>query len=278
MEIARNIHLLKHSFNIRLNNGLTVERFVNSIIIFGEKIILIDTGVRDSYVKIKSYIEKEGRSIEEVGSIILSHSHPDHIGSAAMIKEVSDCTIYSHIGEKQWIENIELQAVERPVPGFFDLLDKSVKVDKCLLDGQTIIAEDITLDIIHSPGHSPGSINIFFREENILFTADSILLKGDIPNYDNYKELKQSLEIIANRVKPDLLLSSWKEPVYSKKEQNLLLKDALRYLSEIDTTVKEVYSNKKAGDLENCREVIKKLNMPEFMVNPIVDSSFRSHL
>jgi hydroxyacylglutathione hydrolase len=194
MKLTEKIHLLKLDFEIILNPQQKVERFVNCIIIFGNKITLIDTGVKGSEIKIFNYIKENQREIAEIETIILSHSHPDHIGSAAKIKDITGCNIFAHEGEKKWIENIETQVKERPVPNFFYLVDKSVKIDKFLKHGQEIKAdEDVTLLIIHSPGHSKGSINILFKKDKILFTADSIPLANDIPNYDNYNDLMKSL-------------------------------------------------------------------------------------
>lgn len=89
------------------------------------------------------------------------------------------------------------------------MVNRSVKVDKLLEDKQLInIDKDITIEIIHSPGHSKGSINILFKENNILFTADSIPLKNDIPNYDSYPDLMNSLEGIKKRNDFSILLTS----------------------------------------------------------------------
>ncbi len=120
-------------------------------------------------------------------------------------------------------ENIEIQVKERPVPGFFNLVDQSVKIDELLKHGDEIKAdEDVTLRIIHSPGHSKGSINILFKEDKILFTADSVPLKNDIPNYDNFNELMNSLNMIRANKKYDTLLSSWAAPLQINKIEKFL--------------------------------------------------------
>ncbi len=132
---------------------------------------------------------------------------------------MTNCEVLAHRGEIDWIENIEIQNKERPVPGFFNLADRSVKVDKLLEDKQLInIDKDITIEIIHSPGHSKGSINILFKEDNILFTADSIPLKNDIPNYDSYPDLMNSLEGINERNDFSILLTSWTPPLMDGPE------------------------------------------------------------
>jgi hydroxyacylglutathione hydrolase len=136
MKLTEKIHLLRLDFQINLNQHEKIDRFVNCLIVFGEKIALIDTGTRDSFPNIFKYIKENNRDISEIETVIPSHSHPDHIGSAAEIKNITGCRILAHESEKSWIENIAIQHRERPVPGFFELVDQSVKIDAFLEHGQ----------------------------------------------------------------------------------------------------------------------------------------------
>lgn len=279
MKITEKIHLLRLDFKINLNSQKQIERFVNSIIIFGEKITLIDTGTKDSAHHIFSYIKENSRDISDIEAVILSHSHPDHIGSAAEIKKVTGCRILAHESEKNWIENIEAQVKERPVPAFFELVDKSVKIDKFLEHGLQVKAdEDVSLKIIHSPGHSKGSINIFFPEDKILFTADSIPIKNDIPNYDDFNDLMDSLHRIRSTQDLSILLTSWSPPLTDRKEIEIFLDEGESYLKVLDKTVKSIYIGEESEALEFCRKVILKLGLPDFYVNPIVDKAFKGHI
>lgn len=278
MKLTEKIHLLKLDFEIVMSPEKKLSRFVNTIIIFGDKITLVDTGVKDSEEKIFDYIKQNGRHYSEIGTVILSHSHPDHIGSAAKIKELTNCKILAHSGEADWIENIEVQNNERPVPGFFNLVNRSVKIDNKLEGGQILKADqDITLKIIHSPGHSKGSVNILFIEDRILFTADSIPLKNDIPNYDNYNDLMKSLEIIKENNDYDTLLTSWTPPLFEKSETDKVLIEGADYMLMIDQIVKEIYAGKESEPFEFCKMTVKRLGLPPFLAAPVVDRAFRGH-
>jgi len=279
MKLTEKIHLLPLDFEIKFNPNMKINRFVNSLIIFGKKITLIDTGVKGCAIKISDYMKENGRDIAEVETVILSHSHPDHIGSAAEIKRITGCRVLAHEGEKGWIENIEAQVKERPVPGFFDLVDEPVKIDGSLEHGRRVKAdENITLKIIHSPGHSRGSINILFEEDRILFTADSIPVKNDIPNYDNFYDLMKSLNRIRTSEDYALLLTSWTVALNDRKEIEKFLDEGERYLKALDDAVKCIYTGVEAAPLEFCRKAIIKLGLPEFYINPIVDRAFRGHI
>jgi len=278
MKLTEKIHLLPLDFEIKFNPNMKINRFVNSLIIFGEKITLIDTGVKGCATKISDYIKENSRDITEVETVILSHSHPDHIGSASEIKRITGCRVLAHEGEKGWIEDIKAQVKERPVPGFFDLLDEPVKIDRFLEHGQEVKADkNITLKIIHSPGHSSGSINILFEEDRILFTADSIPVKKDIPNYDNFNDLVRSLNSIRTNRDYTILLTSWTPPITDPEKIEKFLNEGEIYMRALDDAVKGIYTGDEAVPLEFCRKVILKLGLPEFYINPVVDRAFRGH-
>lgn len=277
MKLTENIHQLQIDFEIALTPEKKLPRFVNILIILGDKITLVDTGVKGSEQKIFEYIRSCSRDISEIENVILSHSHPDHIGSAARIKELTGCRVMAHTAEKEWIENIDLQNSQRPVPGFFNLVDRSVSIDEFLTDGREIIVKDgLTLKFIHAPGHSKGSLNILFKEARILFTADSIPLKNDIPNYDNFVDLMNSLAAIRTNDLYGILLTSWTPPVMSKEEIGKLLNEGEEYMKRIDRAVKACYKNSSDEFPASCKCAVEQLGLPPFLVNPVVDRAFKS--
>jgi hydroxyacylglutathione hydrolase len=279
MKISGNIHQLRIDFEITVTPEIKIPRFVNILIVFGDKITLIDTGVKESEKVIFDYIVENGRNISDIERVILSHSHPDHIGSAAQIREKTGCRIQAHKDEREWIEDITIQNRERPVPGFFNLVNRSVKIDYLLADGQELIlGKELTAKIIHSPGHSKGSLNILFSEDKVLFTADSIPLKNDIPNYDNYTDLLNSLSIIRSDKRYDTLLTSWTAPLINRADIDELITEGEEYVKKIDTAVKEFFVNGKDDFPNSCKETIARLGLPLFHVNPLVNRALLSHL
>lgn len=276
MKITDQVHLLKIDFDVVISPEKKLPRFVNAIIVFGDKIALIESGVKGSEEKIRQYIEEQGRSFTEIEILILSHAHPDHIGSAATIKELTGCKVLAHEAEKEWIENIDIQNRQRPVPGFFNLVDSSVKIDAFLSDGQVFqISGGPAMKIIHTPGHSKGSVNVEFLDDKILFTADSVPLKNDIPNYDNYADLMRSLKMIEDS-DFKVLLSSWSAPLYDKKEVGIFIDEGRNYMQKIDEIVKECYAG--AYNSDACKMAVTKLGLPPFLATPLVDNAFKSHL
>jgi hydroxyacylglutathione hydrolase len=277
MKISDNIHQLRIDFNIQLTPEKILPRFVNVIIVFGDKITLIDTGLKGSETTIFDYIRQNGYSMADIGTVILSHSHPDHIGSAARIKALTGCKIRAHEGEREWIENIEVQNQQRPVPGFFNLVDRSVRIDEYLSDGQVLnLGEEVTAEVICTPGHSAGMLSLLFRDDKVLFTGDAIPLKNDIPNYNNYLQLIDSLNKIRKQ-EYQTLLTSWTPAFTDKAEIEKLIADGEAYLKQIDKVVKENYTGEETEPLQFCRKTAATLGLPPFLANAIVDRAFRSH-
>lgn len=108
------IHQLKIHFMVKEN----VNRFVYVYIIEADFLYLIDSGVYGCEKQIALYLKQIGRDISEIRAIFLTHAHPDHIGSARWFQKNVGCKIYASAGEKRWIEDIDLQFKERPIPNF----------------------------------------------------------------------------------------------------------------------------------------------------------------
>ncbi len=117
-----------------------------------------------------------------------------------------------------------------------------------------------------------------FREDKILFTADSIPLKNDIPNYDNYFELMDSLEAISRSTDIKILLTSWTPPLFNKEDIERLIKEGKEYMKYVDSVVQDCYKDKNTPALDYCKEAVSKIGLPLFLVTPLVDKAFKSHI
>jgi glyoxylase-like metal-dependent hydrolase (beta-lactamase superfamily II) len=129
MQVTPAIHALRHPFQVPVAPGIVLDRFVNSYLIVGETITLIDTGVASCETRIFEYIRSIGRDPSEISLVILTHSHPDHIGAARAIREATGCSVAAHPAERAWIEDVERQNRERPVPGFATLVGGPVPLE-----------------------------------------------------------------------------------------------------------------------------------------------------
>jgi glyoxylase-like metal-dependent hydrolase (beta-lactamase superfamily II) len=279
MQITDHVHALKIPFQITDPSGQEIARFVYAFLIYGQKIYLIDSGVAGSERIILDYLKTTGRSPQEISRLILTHAHPDHIGAAAAIKGISSCTVAAHAAEKAWIEDVDLQAKERPVPGFFSLVGGSVKVDQTLQEGDILHLEgDLTLQVLHTPGHSPGSLSLWLAEDYALFSADAIPIAGDMPIYLDILASVRSIQKLASIPKIKLLLAAWDEP-RSGREAYRIMDEGLQYLQRIHSSVLKVGGEKPGlNPMQLCQRVLVELGLPQIMANPLVAESFQASL
>jgi len=281
MQVSEHLHILKIPFQVPISREIRLDRFVNVLLVYGEsEVILVDCGVAGAEERIFSYLEETGRQVVDLKRMVLSHSHPDHLGSARTIKRRTDCLIHAHFAEQEWIEDTNRQNKERPVPGFDALVGGSVPVDILLKHGNKIeLGHGLTMEVIHTPGHSPGSISLHIPNDSAVFTGDAIPVPGDLPIFTYWQQSIDSITRISSLPKTKLLLSSWAQPVEGE-EKNEVIANGLGWLHEIKKAVVEAASRNHPGNdpLALCRIVCEKLGLPPAAVNPLVARSFAACL
>lgn len=278
MQVTEHIHAIKIPFQVRSFSGIPVDRFVYAYLVYGvERICLIDCGVAGSERVLFDYVRSTGRSPDEIARIVQTHAHPDHIGATRTIKQATGCIVAAHLGDKPWIEDIDLQCKERPIPNFQSLVAGSVAVDRSLEDGDVLdLGDDLGLEVLHTPGHSNGSISLVLLEDRALFSGDAIPLAGDLPIYDDVLASVKSIKKLKGIDGVKVLLSSWDDPqegdqVYQRMD------DGLQYLQRIHEAIINVVGDDRSlasNEAELCKRVLLELGFPAQAANPIVARSF----
>lgn len=124
-------------------------------------------------------------AIKEVGirieKILLTHGHLDHVGGAAELKAaLGNVPIEGpHKADAMIMANVEKQAATYGVPGTM----KNATSDRWLVDGDTVSVAGHTFEILHCPGHSPGSVVMFNRAQRFALMGD-VLFQGSIGRTD----------------------------------------------------------------------------------------------
>jgi hydroxyacylglutathione hydrolase len=187
--------------------------------------------------------------------------------------------ILCHSAEKDWVEDVQRQAIERPVPGFDSLVGGSISVDGLLQDGDRLeIEEVIQCKVIHTPGHSAGSISLFFEDEKIFFSGDALPVPGDLPVYDDIAVCASSIKKMRELKNIEILLSSWEAPIRGKNQINQRIESGIIYLQKIHNAVLNAYEESKQTDMELCKQVLTVLGLPPFVANPLLVKAFTSSL
>jgi glyoxylase-like metal-dependent hydrolase (beta-lactamase superfamily II) len=279
MQVNKHVHALRIPYYVMTPSGTNMERFVYVYLISGMEVCLIDTGVASSEEVIFDYVRTIGRKVSDISRIILTHSHPDHIGATRAIKMETGCSVAVHSAEKAWVENVELQARERPVAGFHSLVSGSAAVDRTLEDGDIIdLSCGLKLHVLHTPGHSKGSISLLVPGYNILFSGDAVPVPGDVPGYEDVLASVNSIKRLKGIHGIRHLLASRDEPRKGNQAYERM-EEGLRYIQRIHTAVLDASDNDLSPEpMQLCTRVLEELGIPSVASNPLVARSFEAHL
>ncbi|WLD92055.1 MBL fold metallo-hydrolase [Alkalihalobacillus sp. AL-G] len=113
-------------------------------------------------------------------AILLTHAHFDHIGALEEVRKEWQIPVYLHPDEKDWPENPDLNG-----SSFFPMVKpvKASKADREIKHGQSLTLGHFTCDVLHTPGHSPGSVSFHFEGEGIVLSGDALFM-GSIGRTD----------------------------------------------------------------------------------------------
>ena len=279
MKVTEHIHAIKIPFKLMVGSGTTLDRFVYAFLIYGERICLIDAGVSSSHNMIFDYVKKTGRDPREISLLVLTHAHPDHMGGAQSVQRESGCRVAAHKDDMPWIEDVERQHKERPIGNFHDLVEASVKVDLPMGDGDKLdLGDGKTLEVIHTPGHSKGSVCLLFQEDGALITGDAVPISGAVPIYEDVVLSIQSVRKLREIQDVKVLLTSWDEPHHGDRVYEIM-DEGLQYFQNIhEVVLKEKASAPDSDVMELSGRILKGLGLPEVALIPIVVRSLQAHL
>ncbi len=143
---------------------------------------IIDGSILRSTPAILSQITASGRKLTDIRRILLTHAHPDHVGALPTLQAQSGAQVITSEIEKPYAEGT--LPVVRPDPASLSrwtrrmpnlpMPKQAVKVDRTVRDGDLIEALG-GLQVIATPGHSPGHICFWQPERKILFVGDVMM-------------------------------------------------------------------------------------------------------
>ncbi|HWH24606.1 MAG TPA: MBL fold metallo-hydrolase [Candidatus Limnocylindria bacterium] len=130
--------------------------------------------------------------------IVSTHRHWDHIGDNAAVAEATGAKIAAHLADRHGLERPERLYAPFPIPPSVPALD--------LAESSDIRFGDIRLTVLHTPGHTEGSVCLLADSERLLFTGDTLFASGwgrtDLPGGDE-EQIVDSLARLA-ALPPDL--------------------------------------------------------------------------
>ncbi|MCM3788421.1 MBL fold metallo-hydrolase [Domibacillus sp. 8LH] len=112
-------------------------------------------------------------------AVLLTHAHFDHIGAVRPLKEAFNMPVYLHEKEAEWLENADLNGSSRFGMGSIT----APPADVLIRNEEDLTIDLFTFKLLHTPGHSPGSVSYYFEEGGALFAGDTLFM-GSIGRTD----------------------------------------------------------------------------------------------
>ena len=172
----------------------------NTFLIDGEKKILVDPGHRQLFGHVHDGLYRLSIDPQDIDLVIITHGHPDHMEAVRIFAGTSTSIA---------IPAIEMDFIRNLPPHLASALGVAGFEPDILLQEGDLHVGNWDLQVIHTPGHSPGSICLYWPETKVLITGDVVFNQGvgrtDLPGGDGGK-LKESINRIS-RLEADYLLT-----------------------------------------------------------------------
>lgn len=167
------------------------------LIVFGKQAVLVDAGCGRSLDKVHHNIKDCGIGSGQIDYLLITHCHFDHTGGAAAIKDEFRCETIAHELDAKYLEegNDTVTAAT-----WYGASLKPFSIDRKLAGAREMIhLGDRTIEAIHAPGHSPGSV-VYLTEsagKKVLFAQD---VHGPLDSsfMSNKKDYLKSLKLLVS--------------------------------------------------------------------------------
>ncbi|MCL2621092.1 MAG: MBL fold metallo-hydrolase [Defluviitaleaceae bacterium] len=177
MKITDNIQMLK------------IDDYHLTLLWDDENLVLVDAGLDTQHQKLVDVIKDAGHDPDKITHIIFTHHDGDHMGGGiGMIKVASNATILAHVDETPYIDGHKTPTKFEAVLAGYDGADQETKdqidarkeaiVNTRFGVGQELNDGDVLpicggIEIIHTPGHTPGHICLYLQEGQIMVLGDA---------------------------------------------------------------------------------------------------------
>ncbi len=198
---------------------LTVGPFQENCYVIGDEAsgvgAIVDPG--DEAVRIALAIEQTGL---EIGQILVTHAHIDHVGAVAALADEYACPVLMHAEAEPMLEQLPTQAMMMGLR-----FGKVPTVDRHIEDEETIEVGGLELRSLYTPGHAPGHLAFYVESEGVVFAGDA-LFAGSVGRTDLFGG---SMDVLMRSIHERLLALPDETKVYSGHGPETTIGDERRH-------------------------------------------------
>jgi glyoxylase-like metal-dependent hydrolase (beta-lactamase superfamily II) len=144
---------------------------VKAHLVVEDELSLIDCGYAGSEGRIGEAIDRQGRRISELRRVLITHGHPDHAGSVAALAALG-ATIFIHPADGERLRTTWADVIASPTRGrVFAAMTPAIPTFEPIEDGDVLPMLG-GLRVVHTPGHTPGSVCLYGARDRVLFVGD----------------------------------------------------------------------------------------------------------
>jgi glyoxylase-like metal-dependent hydrolase (beta-lactamase superfamily II) len=128
----------------------------------------------------------------QVKQIIITHAHIDHVGGAMKLRGATGAPILLNQNDYALLKMLDVQAswLGMAAPG-------DVSIETSIVDGETLQTGSLKANVLHTPGHTEGSVCLYFPAEKLLIAGDTLFARGigrtDLPG-GSFEKIMRSLQ------------------------------------------------------------------------------------
>ncbi len=152
-----------------------------TVLVSGDSVALVDTGLKGSARWIVRGLVKIGVSVEQLDTIAITHHHPDHTGGLSRLRGLTKAKVVAHRDDTAIVsgdtsppnpyQNRLVASLADPIVPLF--YGPSTPVDHTIGDGDALpLMENV--QVVHTPGHTPGSMSLYVRDSGVLIVGDAL--------------------------------------------------------------------------------------------------------
>jgi len=279
VQISPHVWAIPLTFYLTGPNGATILRLVHAYIVNGERErMLVDCGTAGCLPDVVAGIAAAGLAPEQISRLLATHEHADHMGSALLLTQRYGWPVVAHTAARRWLEDAALQRSERPLLNFETLMAGSVTVAQPLNEGDMIDLGGCGARVLHTPGHSVGSLSLAIQPDGVIITADALISAVAAPFYDDPAAVRASVEKLRRELAGgNRMVSSHAATPSWVTEQ--ALDETVALVGRMEAAVRQAQSEVGAGDEDALtRRALDLAGWEHLAVMPITRITVRAHL